>query len=48
MIIVLILDFGGIFDLIGQILVWTALVLTVVSLADYLIKNKHVILEGNI
>ena len=48
MIIVLILDFGGIFDLIGQILVWASLILTVVSLADYLIKNKHVILEGSI
>ena len=48
MIIVLLLDFGGIFDLIGQILIWAALILTVVSLADYLIKNKHVILEGSI
>ena len=47
-IIVLLLDFGGIFDLIGQILIWAALILTVVSLADYLIKNKHVILEGSI
>ena len=48
MIIVLILDLGGVFDLIGQILVWISLILTVVSLIDYLIKNKHVILEGNI
>ena len=48
MIIVLILDLGGVFDLIGQILVWITLILTVVSLIDYLIKNKHVILEGNI
>ncbi len=48
MIIVLLLDFGVIFDLIGQILIWAALILTVVSLADYLIKNKHVILEGSI
>lgn len=48
MIIVLILDIGGIFDMIGQILIWAALILTVISLADYLIKNKHVILEGNI
>ena len=48
MIIVLLLDFGGIFDLIGQILVWISLILTVVSLIDYLIKNKHVILEGSI
>lgn len=48
MIIVLLLDLGGIFDLIGQILVWIALILTVVSLIDYLVKNKHVILEGSI
>lgn len=48
MIIVLLLDFGGIFDLIGQILTWIALILTVVSLVDYLVKNKHVILEGSI
>lgn len=48
MIIVLLLDFGGIFDLIGQILTWIALILTIVSLIDYLIKNKHVILEGSI
>lgn len=48
MIIVLLLDFGGVFDLVGQILIWAALILTVVSLVDYLIKNKHVILEGEI
>ena len=34
MIIVLILDLGGVFDLIGQILVWISLILTVVSLID--------------
>jgi CDP-diacylglycerol--glycerol-3-phosphate 3-phosphatidyltransferase len=48
MIIVLLLNFGGIFDLIGQILTWIALILTIVSLVDYLVKNKHVILEGSI
>ena len=48
MIIVLLLDLGGVFDLIGQILTWVALILTVASLVDYVIKNKHVILEGNI
>lgn len=48
MIIVLLLDLGGVFDLIGQILTWIALILTVVSLIDYLVKNKHVILEGSI
>lgn len=48
MIIVLLLDLGGVFDLIGQILTWIALILTIVSLIDYLVKNKHVILEGSI
>ncbi len=48
MIIVLLLDLGGVFDMIGQILTWVALILTVVNLVDYVIKNKHVILEGNI
>ena len=48
MIIVLLLEPEGTLGLIGQILTWAALILTVVSLVDYLIKNKHVILEGNI
>lgn len=48
MIIVLFLDLGGVFDLIGEILIWAALILTVVSLVDYLVKNKNVILEGDI
>ncbi len=48
MIIVLLLNLGGVFDLLGQILTWAALILTVVSLVDYLIKNRHVILEGRI
>ena len=48
MIIVLLLDLGGVFDVIGQVLTWSALILTVVSLVDYLIKNRHVILEGSI
>ena len=44
MIIVLLLNFGGVFVLIGQILTWIALILTVVSLVDYIVKNKDVIL----
>ena len=48
MIIVLLLDLGGVFDVIGQVLTWIALILTVVSLVDYLINNRHVILEGSI
>ena len=46
MIVVLLLDLGGIFDVIGQILVWGSLILTIVSLLDYLVKNKHVMTEG--
>ncbi len=48
MIIVLILNLGGVFDMIGLVLTWIALILTVVSLIDYLVKNKRVILEGEI
>jgi len=48
MIIVLLLNFGGVFVLIGQILTWIALILTVVSLVDYIAKNKDVILKGDI
>ena len=39
MVILLILDLGGIFDTIAQIVTWIALILTVVSLVDYLRKN---------
>ena len=46
MIIVLIADFGGIFDLIGTILIWVALILTVVSLVDYIKKNVQVLTQG--
>ncbi|MCD8363116.1 MAG: CDP-diacylglycerol--glycerol-3-phosphate 3-phosphatidyltransferase [Lachnospiraceae bacterium] len=48
MIIALILHPGGIFDMIETALVWIALILTVVSLIDYLVKNGHVIMEGKI
>lgn len=48
MIILLILDLGGVFKTIETIVTWTALILTVVSLVDYLVKNKGVLLEGDI
>ncbi len=48
MIVVLLLDLGGVFDPLGQLLIWAALILTVVSLADYLLKNKGILLEGEI
>lgn len=43
MIIVVIADFGGVFGMIEQILIYLSLILTIVSLIDYLIKNKNVI-----
>ena len=46
MIIVLIADIGGMFDLIGTILIWIAVALTVISLADYVWKNRQVLTEG--
>ncbi len=43
MVILLILDLGGVFDVIAQLLVWVALALTVISLVDYLRKNWSVL-----
>jgi CDP-diacylglycerol--glycerol-3-phosphate 3-phosphatidyltransferase len=42
MIIVLIADLGGIFTTIGNILIWVSLVLTIISLIDYIYKNKSI------
>ena len=46
MIIVLLADFGGVFDMIGTVLIWVSLVLTVVSLVDYVAKNVQVLTQG--
>src|SRR5699024_1839415 len=46
MIIVLIADFGGVFDLIGTALIWIAVALTVISLIDYIWKNREVLTKG--
>lgn len=46
MIIVLIADLGGFFDVIGTVLVWIALALTIISLLDYVLKNKQVLTQG--
>ena len=46
MIIVLLADFGGVFDMIGNILIWVSLVLTIVSLVDYVKKNIQVLTQG--
>ncbi len=46
MIILLIADFGGIFVMIENVLIWVSLILTVVSLIDYIAKNKQVLTQG--
>ncbi|MCI8293878.1 MAG: CDP-diacylglycerol--glycerol-3-phosphate 3-phosphatidyltransferase [Hespellia sp.] len=46
MIIVMILDLGGVFDTISLVLMWIALILTIVSLVDYIAKNVNVLTQG--
>ena len=48
MIILLILDLGGSFTVIETAVTWIALILTVVSLLDYLWKKRGILLEGDI
>ena len=48
MIIFLILDLGGIFAVVETILVWIALALTIISLIDYIVKNKQVLTHGGL
>ena len=48
MIIVLIADLGGVFDIVGTVLIWLSLILTVVSLIDYIAKNVQVLTQGGI
>ncbi len=43
MIILLIADLGGVFAVLEQIFIWLALALTIVSLIDYIWKNKQVL-----
>ena len=43
MIILLILDFGGIFKTLETIFIWLSLALTVISLITYIVQNKKVI-----
>ena len=46
MIIVLVLDIDHVFfEILGVILIYAALILTIVSLIDYIIKNKDVLKE---
>ena len=46
MIIVLIGDFGGVFDMVGTVLIWIATALTVISLVDYVWANREVLTKG--
>lgn len=46
MILVLIADLGGVFQIIGSALIWISLILTVVSLIDYVAKNLQVLTQG--
>lgn len=48
MVIVLILNIQmSFFQILGKILTYAALILTVVSLIDYIVKNKDVLKEQN-
>ena len=47
MIIVLIFNFGVFFGIIEMVLIWISLILTVVSLVDYIVKNVGVLKDGN-
>ncbi len=48
MIVLLILDFqNSVFILLENVFIYAALILTVVSLVDYMIKNKKVLSEGS-
>ena len=46
MVIMMIMDLGGVFDVIGTVLMWAALILTIVSLIDYIAKNVEVLTQG--
>ena len=46
MIIVMIMNLGGAFDVVGTVLMWIALALTIISLVDYIAKNVQVLTQG--
>ena len=46
MIIVMIMNLGGAFDMVGTVLMWIALALTIISLVDYISKNVQVLTQG--
>lgn len=43
MIILLMVDFGGIFDVLETIFIWLSLALTVISLITYIVQNRNVL-----
>ena len=47
MIIVLICNLGEAFVVVENVLIWVSLILTVVSLVDYIVKNAGVLKDGN-
>ncbi len=47
MICLLIADLGGAFVILEQASIWIALALTIISMVDYLLKNKEVWKEGS-
>ena len=48
MIIVLICNLGGVFAFVETALIWISVILTIVSLVDYIVKNSNVLKDGNI
>ena len=46
MIIVMIMNLPGAFDMVGTVLMWIALALTIISLVDYIAKNVQVLTQG--
>lgn len=43
MIILLIVDFGGVFDILEMIFIWVSVALTIISLMTYILQNKSVL-----
>ena len=46
MVIFMIADLGGVFSIVEQVLMWLALIFTIVSLIEYIGKNKQVLTQG--
>lgn len=48
MVIFLIIDLGGVFATVETVLIYVSLALTIISLVDYIAKNKQVLTQGGI